>query len=289
VDAATITLSDAQDIYILDCRARALSSHTLTLYSGAIRRFIETVGDKPLRSIGASDVRQFMAAQVEAGAAASYARIQLTVIKIWFSFLVAEGLIEASPADRVKYPRLPRKTLPPYTPDELRILLDYPTSHRDRALVHVLADTGIRAAELLALNIEDVNIQAGTAYIAAGKGDKPRTVRYGAATAKQLRIYLAHRGNPPSGPLWLSLRGTRFQYPGLQAMFRRWSQRLDMPVSAHRFRRTFCVTMIRNGCDLYSLILLTGHSDVRQLAPYVALAESDTERAQRQFGVIDNL
>lgn len=289
MDAGTISLSDAQDIYNLDCRARALSANTLTLYDGAIRRFIETVGDKPLQSVTASDVRQFMAAQVEAGAAVSYARVQLSVIKVWFNFLVAEGLIDASPADRVKYPRLPRKTLPPFTADELRAILAYPTSQRDRVLVHVLADTGIRAAELLALNIEDVNLQAGTAYIAAGKGDKPRTVRFGAATAKQVRIYLAQRGNPASGPLLLSSRRTRFQYPGLQSMLRRWSQRLGIHVSAHRFRRTFCVTMIRNGCDLYSLILLTGHSDVRQLAPYVALAESDTERAQRQFGVIDNL
>jgi site-specific recombinase XerD len=118
-----------------------------------------------------------------------------------------------------------------------------------------------------------------------GKGRKMRQVHFGAKSRAAMVKYLAALEDvQPGQPVWgLSARG-------LQVMLHRLGRKAGVrPCGAHRFRRTFALWMLRDGCDLHSLRLLMGHSDLTVLQRYLALAGEDMERAHKAHSPADTM
>jgi integrase len=155
---------------------------------------------------------------------------------------------------------------------------------RDKAIFLTLLDTGLRAAELLALNVEDVNLITGCILVEHGKGDKVRTVYIGRQTRKALRKYIDH-----TGPLFLTDEGERLTYWGLRQIVRRRSEqaKIESP-QIHSFRRLFALTMLRSGVDVYNLSMLMGHSDTQVLQRYLKLTEADNRQAHMLGSPVDH-
>ena len=163
---------------------------------------------------------------------------------------------------------------------------------RDRAILYFLLDTGVRASELLSINIEDVNQAKGEILIRQGKGCKPRYVFIGRQTKRALRHYLNHRKDD-SPALWVVVPrfGTeRLQYEGLrQMLIRRAAEaKVDIP-APHDFRRAFAVTMLRNGTDVFTLAKLMGHEGITVLQRYLKQTKEDTKIAHHRNSPLDNL
>ncbi len=186
------------------------------------------------------------------------------------------------------------------------------TGERDRAIMLILLDTGMRASELVHLNIEDVDQVTGVVQIREGKGGKPRRQFLGARARKALRTYLRvrmellHRiaqieakrmkinpkkvivEDPPH--LWMTQHGTRISYWGLSVAVRfRASKAKVKPPSLHSFRRWFALTCLRNGMDVYSLQQLMGHSDLQVLRRYLKQTDMDLKEAHQRASPVDNL
>jgi site-specific recombinase XerD len=161
---------------------------------------------------------------------------------------------------------------------------------RDTAIVLFLVDTGVRAGELLALNVGDVNTTRGTVVIRHGKGDKARTVCFGTKTRKALLKYLMTRQHTEAdAPLWVIEDGSRLTYWALRDMLERLKGRCKVEnCHPHAFRRTFALWSLRAGMDIYSLQMLMGHSSLRMLRQYLALVTADIEHAHQQHGPVDH-
>jgi site-specific recombinase XerD len=135
----------------------------------------------------------------------------------------------------------------------------------------MLLSSGVRASELLALNIEDIDLVERTSQVHHGKGNKHREVYFDSPTRKALRAYLRHRPNTQKGPLfWSEKEQDRLHYDGLRAIVFTRSQTagVDKAPSIHSFRRAFTIDRIRAGVDNLTISKLLGHSTTTMVARY---------------------
>ena len=151
--------------------------------------------------------------------------------------------------------------------------------------------TGVQAKELVNLLVGDVDMQTGSVFIHKGKGAKDRMTYIGGKAHRALARYWNTRDDDLADDVlaWLDNRGKALQYWGLRQVFYRLEVRSGVHITAHAFRRTFAIEMLRNGCDVYSLQRLMGHADLTVLRRYLDLTKADLERAHRRASPVDNL
>lgn len=198
-----------------------------------------------------------------------------------------------SPLFKVDTPIVKVKPLPGIPVEDIKKMVQDCNGRnvvRDKAILQFLLDTGVRAFELLAVNLEDVDMVTGQVIVRHGKGDKERTVFFGTKTRTALRNYLKTRGEykRPFDPLFMSDRDGRLTLSGLRQIVRRRAEAVGLPEPGlHDFRRAFCVTMYRNGVDLVTLSRLMGHSTLEVLKRYIKEDVADLARAHAQASPVD--
>ena len=197
-----------------------------------------------------------------------------------------------NPIYKVKAPKLNEEPLEPVELSDVRAMLDTCDSSflgkRNRAILFVLLDTGLRARELLSIKLSDINLVTGDILLRKGKGGKPRNVLIGKETKKALRAYLRERKDNLYN-LWVTHnQKKRITYGGLRALLERHAKlaRVDTP-SAHDFRRAFAITMLRNGTDLVTLARLMGHTSLKVLQAYLKQLPDDLQAAHHRGGPVD--
>jgi integrase/recombinase XerC/integrase/recombinase XerD len=201
---------------------------------------------------------------------------------------------------KVAMPKLEKRVPPAFTPQDIEELLagcdcKKAMGARNYAIVLSLLDTGLRASEFASLHVGDVDMRSGLAMV-FGKGQKQRTVRAGAKARTAILHMLAFRDRAEDGdPLWAAygIQGREtgaLSVHGLQSMLVRLGRKVGVvPCAPHRFRRTFALWMLRDGCDLHSLRMLMGHSSLAVLQRYLDLAGEDIERAHMAHSPGDRL
>lgn len=185
-------------------------------------------------------------------------------------------------------PKVGKKRHIVLSPDDVKQLIDSCTTPRDKAIILVLLDTGIRASELLALDWKDVDISTGLVRIRSGKGKKPRSVIIGAHTRRAL---LANRRTVPNNinsPLFQTVENTRLRYHGLRSALRRVGKRAGLKIGAHMLRRSFATLSLRAGINPLHLQALMGHSNLEMTRRYIQMMDDDLINAHREYGPVDN-
>lgn len=306
---ATIDFPTALEGYWL-ARRRDFSPHTIDDYSRTFKRFAAHVGSQPLDAITAADIHWFFN-KVKA----RYKLGDKTMANIWtalssfFTWAEQELKIPHPMRGAVKLPDYRRPPIEPYSKAEVLAMLaatqqtatwrtktgrlissKRPTAARDYAIVVVLLDTGIRAAELCDLQVKDYESNTGRLTVRHGKGNKRRTVYVGQSGRKHLWRYLVSReGVKSSEPLFTTRTGAALQRDQLLNMITAAAQRGGVShANVHKFRHTFAINFLRNGGNVLELQRLLGHEKMETLRIYVELAQSDLAAAQAQASPADN-
>jgi site-specific recombinase XerD len=220
-------------------------------------------------------------------------------LSTFFKWLVAEGCLDASPMASIAKPVVRFEEKQPLTPAQVKALLSAARRslhpRRDEALVLLLLDTGIRSSELVGLKVKDVDLHARRCNV-LGKGNKLRAVHFGTTAGNALRIWLRQHGGSPDDPLFLADKSGGAVRPltrsGLQKLLKRLGDAAGIqgtPCSPHVLRRTFAVTWLRNGANVFSLQAMLGHSELRMTQRYLSLARADIADQARQFSPADSL
>ncbi len=193
-------LKTAISTFVLDSKSRRLSPRTLGFYSQQIGWFYDWISEytTDLEDITATHVRTYLSKRVDDGVSPSTVSAAYRALNRLFTFCVEEEFIEKSPMDRVKAPRVPDKVPPAFTKKDIEKILKACVSRRDRCIVLVLVDSGIRASELIDLRICDVDISSGSVRVVLGKGSKERYTYIGLRTRKEILRYLAETGDSPA-------------------------------------------------------------------------------------------
>lgn len=285
----------ALDLFFLDCEARRLTDATLSFYRAKLTLFIrwcEAEGLESVDELTAHHIRRYLVHLHRRNLSSQYQHNLVRAIRAFLNYCVRDEIIEKSPFSKVQMPRLEKKVLEALSPEDIRLILKNCAYDRDRALCLFLLDAGLRASELLALNVEDVDLKTGTVTVRLGKGQKGRTTYIGVHTRKQLRRYYAERGTlRERDPAFVSeMSGKRMTLSGLVQIMRRLQKCSGVPhCTCHTFRRTFALNCLRNGMNIYVLARLMGHADITVLRQYLPFVEDDMQDAHARFGAVDNL
>lgn len=216
----------------LALRAERKSPQTLKTYGDGLRLYLDWCEAESAEPMTRAALNGFTAAMLDNGNAAATARARQLAVKRFSSWALDEGEIDSDPFLGVKPPKLDQVVIEPLTETELRALIKacQPPKgaepkvalryRRDEAIVRLMIDAGIRAGEMVSLELADLDLIAGEAVVRRGKGGKGRRVPVGPEAAlaldRYLRLRRAHRlAERPA--LWLGDRGKGFTYDALHA------------------------------------------------------------------------
>ena len=301
-------ISAAIDGFWLDKR-REFSQNTIRNYNHWFRLFVTFVNDAEFDSITTSDVKRFLNHLAdERNYSKRSVRDGWAPLSSLWTWAETELGTQHIIRGRIPIPGYPETIIEPLTQLEIRSLLvaaEYskpwetrtgkfvqskrPTADRDRAIILVLLDCGIRASELCDLTVGDYDADRGRLHIRHGKGDKPRAVYLGDRARKALWRYLAERNAKRTDTLFATKKGERMERNNLRHTLQRIADRATVDgVTVHRFRHTFAITFLRNGGRIAELQMILGHTTIEMSLHYARLAEIDIENAGRTYSPADN-
>jgi site-specific recombinase XerD len=298
-DSRSSLLSLSLQEFLLDRQVSNASAGTLRFYQQKLEPFLDylaTQGVTVPEELTASHLRLFMLLLQHDGHTPGGQHCFFRAMRAFLNWLEREGELSDNPIRRVRPPRVPEQLLDPVDLECVRAIVrscDRRTELgcRDRAVILGLLDTGARASEMIALDMEDVDLATGTVLIRCGKGRKPRCTFLGARSQRAMIRYLRYRRTAKaSDPLWATRGGRRLSYSGLRDIIRRRASSAGVPAPGlHAFRRGFAILSLRNGADVYSLQRLLGHSSLQVLQRYLKQTREDLREAHRRTGPVDNL
>jgi integrase/recombinase XerD len=286
-------LAEWANTFLRAKQAEQVSKNTIHFYGANLKVFLAWCDSqyvKQVEEITADHLRMFLLWLKEeghnGGGVHGFYRTLRTFLR-WYAVEVEpEGW--RNPCEKVKAPRLADESLPAISLEDVEKLYRAASGNmasRDKAVVLVLADSGLRAAEFLALNIDSVDGFTGEIRVKHGKGNKSRTVFIGKRTRRALRSWLKQN---TGAALFTSDEGSRLTYSGLRQIIRRLSVKADIPYPPiHSFRRCFAINFLRSGGDLLSLQRLLGHSGLSLLGKYARQNTDDLAAAHSQHSPID--
>ncbi|BCB76030.1 site-specific tyrosine recombinase XerD [Phytohabitans flavus] len=285
-----VTAAGGADFTEAWLRNRRLSEHTRAAYRRDIAGWLAWCAGRDLEPLRASflDVNAYgrdLEATVDPRSgrpltAATVAR-KLSALSSWYDFLTKLRAVEANPvaaADRPKVARDHSSTVG-LTPEEVDALLAAadadtgPHAARNRAVVALLADLGLRVGELISLDLEDIGYERGHRSVRfVGKGGRPRRRALAPGTSAALDAYLTVRPGPPEGAVFLTASGARLDRHAVFRLVRRLAREAGIPawakLSPHSLRHAFATTARAEGVPLEDVQDAMGHADPRTTRRY---------------------
>lgn len=213
-------------------RAERKSAGTIKTYLDGARPFLAWCAAGEVDPLDRMSLEKWTTELLDTGRSASTAKTRMMAVRHFSRWLAEEGEIESDPFVRMRAPRVDMPVVPVLADDQIRALLKACTPpsaeertglkslrhRRDEAIVRIMVETGIRAAECVNVETGDVDMTEKTLIVRRGKGGKGRTVAFGPESARALDRYMRvrrlHRlAETPA--LWLGDRGKALAYGGL--------------------------------------------------------------------------
>ena len=225
----------------------------------------------------------------------------LKVCKTFFNYLESEGLIDSSPAKRIKNMKLPKLKLRTFTEKNIMDMINYYNGRsfieiRNRAMIAMMFDTGVRLSELMELVETQIHEETIMIY---GKGAKERVAPVSPFLSKALLRYSRARESFFHDALhdkefFLSRTGKKLTAEAVAKMLKKAAKAVgvseDIRVSPHTCRHTFAHLNLKNGLDLYTLSRLLGHENVSITQRYLeGITDEGVIRIARKSGVLENI
>ncbi len=276
---------------------RGLADRTLDAYRSDIRRFRQFLADRGVdhpADVGVTDLREYVYELKDTGLAATSIRRAQSSMRTYFGFLLAEGLLEVDPTDRLEAPRTWRRLPHVLSSAETERLLEAPDPDhalywRDRSIIELLYATGVRVSELVGLNLSSVDLEERVCIV-FGKGSKERFVPFGAPAVEALERYLRQvrprieRGLG-EGRVFLNARGAPLTRMTVWKIVKEAARRagIERNVSPHTLRHTFATHLLEGGADLASVQELLGHADISTTQIYTHVDREYLREVHRRY------
>jgi integrase/recombinase XerC len=287
-------ISGAIDRFIDYIRSqRGYSDHTVRSYLADLIGFSDFLSDRrrlkgnekaavEMSEIDYMDVREYLGSLFGRYNRTTIAR-KLSAIRSFFYFLERDGLSDGNPAADVLTPRQ-GKYIPAYLPiDDMFKLLKgpdrtTPSGLRDLAIIEVLYSCGIRVAELVGMNIQDIDFDQRLVRV-IGKGDKERIVPIGRKALKSVKDYLeaiipwrkkTQGSETKSVPIFINYRGGRLSTRSIGLIIKKYVRGCGLManITPHSLRHTFATHLLDGGADLRSVQELLGHASLSTTQRY---------------------
>lgn len=267
---------------------KKMSANTVEAYRRDVNSFSRFVAErgtlKAEEATNAEVVAYLMRLKQEGKAKATVNR-KLASIRTWFQFLMEEGVVSRNPASEIKSPKIERKEIAYLSMEEVDKLMSMPDQSakgiRDRAILELMYATGIRASELISLEIDDVNVRMGF-VTCNGENMKARIIPIGRIGRKAMEEYMYGmrdeilKQHPEERTLFVNYVGNPITRQGLWKILKEYGEKaeLSQSLTPQVLRNSFAVHMLQNGADLKSLQELLGHEDITATQIYLSVTKN---------------
>ncbi len=274
------------DVFLKERKAQNLAKGTLKYYRTNLKvfaDFLDTLEVKFVNQITPAVIRDFLLILEERGHNPGGVHGYFRAIKAFLKWYWEEEEISTTnPISKVKAPKVPQESIEGISKDEFDKLLYECSSNnflgeRDKAILYVLYDTGVRASELCNILLEDINFIDNSILIRQGKGRKPRFVFFGKSTKKQIRKYLKFRGLDGTH-LFINRSGDSLVYVALRQIVRRLAEKSSLKgTGLHDFRRAFTLNCINANIPEITIARLLGHTTTALIGRYAKQKKEDLQ------------
>lgn len=265
--------------YLTD--VKKASSNTMSSYMRDIRQlsaYLETHFSGGLLDVEDNTLQQYVAWLKASGKSTSTIARCIASMKCFYAHMLSVGHISANPAAGLMAEKTEHKLPQILTNKEVELLLEQPQcvdmkGYRDKAMLEVLYATGIRVSELIALNVDDVNLSGGV--LRCKSKNKERFIPLYPAAVKALTEYIEFiRAQMIAAPneqaLFVNVNGERMSRQGFWKLIKTYQQRagIEKDITPHTLRHSFAAHLLENGADLRSIQEMLGHSDISTTQVY---------------------
>jgi len=265
------------------CVERQLSPHTIKNYHRDLQQLVRFCESRTLNQwplIQDTHIRQYVALRHRNGLGGKSLQRELSAFRTFFRFLIRRGELKINPASDIQAPKSARKLPATLDVDRVKKLVEIPTDDffglRDRAILELFYSCGLRLAELLSLNDDDIQFSEKLVTV-TGKGKKTRRIPLGRyanhALQQWMKIRTQHLAADETA-LFISQRsGSRLSPRNVQQRMKKWAltQGIDVRVYPHLLRHSFASHILESSQDLRAVQELLGHADISTTQIYTHL------------------
>ena len=260
--------------YLLELQIKNCSSTTIKSYKGNLTRFIDFLElDLDLEEVKTRHIKEYIINLQSKGLKATYINTILKHIRSLFAYAVEEDYLEANIANKVRWLKEITPVIETFNQEEIKAMLSYYKgkdflSIRNKLVVYMLLDTGIRAGELTNIRVYDIN---GSDLLVHGKGGKERQLTMSPVLEKELLKYMRVRSSN-SEYLFISYRGHKLTVESIEGIFKAMAHliRPNIRCSPHTCRHTYSQLLLKAGVDSYIISRLLGHNSMTVTRRYLA-------------------
>lgn len=261
-------------------RDRQAAENTLSSYVRDIRQFMQWLeeGNVDVLNVTEADVKEYNDYMLGKGKSKSTAVRSIAALKSFYNYLFNTRQLPSNPIKAMKVERAERKLPAVLSSREVEHLLAQPNlkEHkgvRDKAMMELLYASGVRVSELIALNVQDVNLSAMFLRCVGTSGE--RLVPIYKAAINSLKTYIVDvrpyiLNDPDNEALFVNMNGERMSRQGCWKIIKYYQQKagITKDITPHTLRHSFAAHLLENGADLKSIQELLGHTDISTTQVY---------------------
>ena len=282
--------------YLQYHRIEGHTQATVKFYAKEVGLFLKDLGKtdphcQTLPDLSSLHVLRHLGSMRERGLKDRTIRTRWQAITTWLNWCVEWGLIEESPAVKIKGPKVPKTRKPFLTEEQFASLLDLCPLNtfagaRRQSMLWMMATTGIRRNEMWMLKKVDLDWDNSVIRVVYGKGQKERQIPFDRRCQRAMLRYIQQRWDSLEC-LWVTEEGIRLGYDGIWQDLNRLAERAEIELkdTCHIFRRTFAANAVKQSIPRPYVMAIAGWSTPQMLDLYVAAMEAEEEaiEAFREF------
>lgn len=208
----------------------------------------------------------------------------LASVRCFYKFLIYKNLVDQNPAKNIRVGKAEKKLPQVLQGDEIELLLAQPDitepkGCRDKAMLELLYATGIRASELINLDVDDINLRSGVLYCRGNKG--VRTIPVYPSAVVSVSDYIFRMRSLIAGPdggnaLFVNLNGGRLTRQGFWKIIKSYAIEagITKEITPHTIRHSFALHLLENGASVKDIQTMMGHADISSTQVYVQLLDN---------------
>lgn len=266
----------------LRCEKKA-SANTLSSYIRDVRQFSQWMGDQglSLSQASQSDVRDYTKYLKSRGKSEATVVRSIASLKSFYGYMLSGHIVSVNPVKGFTPAKVERKLPEILTGKEVDLFLEQPNPSdakgcRDKAMLELLYATGIRVSELIALNVQDVNLTVG--FIRCEGRGRERMIPLYKGAVKILATYINEvrpqlLEHPDERALFVNLSGERMSRQGFWKIVKLYQEKagIKKDITPHTLRHSFAAHLLENGADLKSIQEMLGHADISSTQIYTQI------------------
>ncbi|MCR5148056.1 MAG: site-specific tyrosine recombinase XerD [Eubacterium sp.] len=256
------------------------SNNTLASYRRDLKKFQDYLENEKIpafSAVNATMINTYILKLEKEGMSSATVSRNVASIRSFFIFLLNTGVITGNPTEKIKPPKVEKKTPETLSIEEVSLLLEQPSGTsdkeiRDKAMLELLYATGMRVTELISLKFSDVNLSLG--FVQCIDNGKERVIPFENAAKSALTNYLFSVRPSMCGDseyLFTNCKGEQMTRQGFWKIIKYYANRakIDKDITPHMIRHSFAMHMVNNGADLHALQEMLGHSDISTTQIYL--------------------